>query len=479
MNERNVDVAILGTGTAGMSAYRTATAHTSNVALIERGPYGTTCARVGCMPSKLLLAAAEAAHAVRDAHLFGIGTEPPRVDGVAVMDRVRRERDRFVGFVEEAVEAWPGEHRLRGSACFLDDHRIQVGEDLVVRADRVVIATGSRPRIPSPWSKALGERLIVNDDVFSWSTLPRSVAVVGMGAIGLELALALTRLGVRVRSFGRGGSLAGISDPEVLKVAHGILTRELAMHPDAGELRVDRDGDEVVVGWGAGEHAKSERFDYLLAAVGRVPNVDSLGLEHTSLPLDEHGVPRFDRTTAQVGDSHVFIAGDAGDDHPLLHEAADQGRIAGDNAGRFPDVRASRRQPAFSIVFTDPQIVRIGESHADLVSRGASFATGEVSFDDQGRARVLGKNRGLLRVYGEHGSGRFLGAEMIAPAGEHLGHLLAWAANAGRSVQSMLDSPFYHPCIEEGLRTALRQLSRALHMGPKPVPHCLDCGPGA
>jgi dihydrolipoamide dehydrogenase len=479
MKERSVDVAILGTGTAGMSAYRTAVAHTESVALIERGPYGTTCARVGCMPSKLLLAAAEAAQAVREAHVFGVGTDAPRIDGAAVMDRVRSERDRFVGFVTEAVEKWPADRLLRGEARFLDDHRIQVGSDLVLAADRIVIATGSRPRTPPQWSKTLGDRLIVNDDVFEWKALPAAVAVVGMGAIGLELALALTRLGVRVRLYGRGGAIASLTDPEVRKVALAVFAREVAMEADAGELRVDREGDEVVIGWGTGAQAKTERFDYLLAAVGRIPNVDSLGLEHTSLPLDEHGVPRFDRTTAQVGDSHVFIAGDAGDDHPLLHEAADQGRIAGDNAGRFPDVRASRRQATFSIVFTDPQIVRVGESHAELVSRGASFAIGEVSFDDQGRARVLGKNRGLLRVYGEHGTGLFLGAEMIAPAGEHLGHLLAWSQHARRSVQAMLDSPFYHPCIEEGLRTALRQLARALHMGPAPVAHCLDCGPGA
>lgn len=479
MRERSVDVAILGTGTAGMSAYRTAVAHTNNVVVVERGAYGTTCARVGCMPSKLLLAAAEAAHAVKDAHRFGIEAAPPRIDGVAVMNRVRRERDRFVGFVVDAIEQWPAEHRARGEARFLDDHRVQVGDDLILHAERVVIATGSRPRIPSEWSKTLGDRLIVNDEVFSWSTLPTSVAVVGMGAIGLELAQALTRLGVRVRVFGRGGAVGQLTDPAVARAALAIFSRELTLEADSGELRVAREDDHVIVDWKDGDASRSERFDYLLAAVGRIPNVDQLGLDRTSLPRAEGGGPPVDRSTARIGDSHVFIAGDATDDRSLLHEAADQGRIAGDNAGRFPDVRASRRDAPFSIVFSDPQIARVGATHADLVARGAWFAHGAASFEGQGRARVLGKNQGLLHVYGEHGTGAFLGAEMVGPAAEHIGHLLAWSLHANLSVQAMLDSPFYHPCLEEGLRTALRHLSRAIRMGPQPVPYCLDCGPGA
>jgi dihydrolipoamide dehydrogenase len=102
-----------------------------------------------------------------------------------------------------------------------------------------------------------------------------------------------------------------------------------------------------------------------------------------------------------------------------------------------------------------------------------------VSFEDQGRSRVINRNRGLLRLYGAHGTGLFLGAEMISPAAEHLGHLLAWAAQQGLSVHEMLAMPYYHPVIEEAVRTGLRDLDRQLRMGPEVVPNCLDCGPGA
>lgn len=479
MQQRSVDVAIIGTGTAGMAAYRTALDHTRSIALIEGGPYGTTCARVGCMPSKLLIAAGEAAHGVREAHRFGVHAPPPRIDGRAVMDRVRRERDRFVGYVLEAVEGWVPEHRVRGAAHFLDDHRLQVGDELVLTADRIVIATGSRAAVPPAWTSDLGDRLVINDDVFDWTDLPRSVAVFGTGVIGLELAQALARLGVRVRLFGRGSAVSPLTDPDVARTAAAALARDISISLNAVGSRVAREGDEVVVEWSEGGAPRAERFEYLLAATGRRSNTDRLGLESTTLPLGPGGVPLFNRTTGQVGESHVFIAGDAADDLPVLHEAADEGRIAGDNAGRFPDVRVRPRRALLSVTFTDPQIALVGQTRRALSEAGAPFAIGAVSFEDQGRARVMGKACGLLHVYGEVGTGRFLGAEMVGPAAEHLAHLLAWALHSGQTVQAMLDSPYYHPVIEEGVRTALRQLARELHMGPIPVERCLDCGPGA
>ena len=475
MKQMQVDVAIIGAGTAGMTAYRSALAHTRNVLVIEGGPYGTTCARVGCMPSKLLIAAAEAAHTAQHAGAFGVHAGPLRIDGEAVMRRVRNERDRFVGFVTEAVEKWPDEHKLRGHARFIDEHTLQVDDHTQVRAARIVIATGSHPTVPAQWREAAGDRLLINDDVFSWQTLPKSVAVLGAGVIALELAQALHRLGVRVRVYGRSARVGPLTDPALQTMTREIFSCELSLQLEAKNLQLRREGDEVIVQTEAGE----ERFEWVLAAAGRAPNLRGLGLENTHLPLDAQGVPRFDRRTSQIGDSHVFIAGDANSDMELLHEAADEGRIAGDNAGRYPDVRERPRRAPLAVAFTDPQIMVAGLSHMEIAHRGLPFETGEVQFDDQGRSRVMLKNQGALRVYAEHGSGRFLGAEMIGPAAEHIGHLLAWSAQRGDTVQQMLDSPFYHPVIEEGLRTALRFLQRSLRMGPVPVERCLDCGPGA
>jgi dihydrolipoamide dehydrogenase len=478
MAERSVDVAIIGAGTAGLAAYRAAREHTDRLALIEDGPYGTTCARVGCMPSKLLIAAAEAAHAVAAAPVFGIHGGAPRIDGEAVMERVRSERDRFVGHVVESVEAFPAGHRLRGHARFLDDHRLHVGDDEVVVADRVVIATGSRPTRPAMFDP-VSDLAMTSDDVFDWTDLPASVAVFGGGIIGLELGQALHRLGVRVRLFGKGGGVGPLSDPKVRAYAAATLAAEFPFDSDAGVTAIEqRDGKVAVTFHAQGNGARTESFACVLAATGRRPNVDGLDLENTSLERDGKGIPVFDRFTARCGDSHVFIAGDVNAEAPLLHEAADEGKIAGANAGRYPDVRVHRRRTALAIVFSEPQIAIVGRSHRDLQAAEIDHAIGEVSFEDQGRSRVIAQNRGLLRLYGAHGTGLFLGAEMIAPRAEHLGHLLAWAAQQGLGIDEMLAMPFYHPVIEEGLRTGLRDLRRQLRMGPEVVPRCLDCGPG-
>ena len=470
------DVAVIGAGTAGMTAYRAAREHTDRVVVVEGGPYGTTCARVGCMPSKLLIAAAEAAHTIAEAPAFGVHAGAVRVDGRAVMARVRAERDRFVGFVVEAVERWPDEARIRGHARFVADQVLQLDDHTRIEADRIVIATGSSPALPRAWRDALGDRLLVNDDVFEWQDLPRSIAVVGAGVIGLEIAQALHRLGVRVKLYGRGGRAGPLTDPALQDETRRVLAATLPMNVHADHLTLRREGDEIVV---SGTGGPDERFDGLLAATGRRPNVDALGLEHTTLPRDASGVPEVDRRTGQIGDTRVFMAGDVSELHPLLHEAADDGRIAGDNAGRWPDIRVRPRRAPLAVVFSDPQIMIAGRSHRDLVDAKVAFESGAVSFEDQGRSRVMRVNRGRLHVYGERASGRFLGAEMIGPAAEHLGHLLAWSAQRGDTVQAMLDSPFYHPVIEEGLRSALRDLQRALRMGPPPVERCLDCGPGA
>lgn len=478
METRKVDVAIIGAGTAGMSAYRAALEHTDSVLVIEAAQYGTTCARVGCMPSKLLIAAAEINHQLGEAARFGIDVAGSRVDGARVMQRVKAERDRFVGFVEAAVEGWPAEHKLMGKAVFTGPNELLVDGKIRVQAARVVLAVGSRPAIPAPWYE-LGDRLLINDDVFSWDTLPESIAVVGTGVIGLELSQALSRLGVRTQLFGVGNRFGPISDPFVNAEAKKIFEAELNVAADAQVESVARSEAGVSVTYTQGGEAKTAEFACLLAATGRRSNIDTLALTQAGIELDKFGLPHFNHATGQIADTSLFIAGDVSNAHPLLHEAADDGRIAGGNAGAFPQVRVRPRRAPLSVVFTDPQIALVGARYGDLENSDTAFAVGQVSFEDQGRSRVIGKNKGLLRVYGEQGTGLFLGAEMIGPAAEHLGHLLSWAVQHRLTVQQMLDSPFYHPVIEEGVRTALRQLNRELRMGPPPIEGCLDCGPGA
>ena len=479
MKKIQADVVVIGGGTAGMGAFRNARLHTDNVYLIESHVFGTTCARVGCMPSKLMIAAAEARHHALHTDPFGIHLDKSsvQVNGEEVMNRVKSERDRFVGFVLSDVEEWPSEKRIMGAAKFIDEHTVQIDDHTQITADRIVIATGSRPVILPQW-QGLGDKLIINDDVFSWDTLPESVAVFGPGVIGLELGQALHRLGVKVHIFGLGGMLGGISDPVVLAEAKAIFGEELHLNLDAKtEIKLNDEG-KVEVYWSEADEQGVFTADYMLAAVGRRPNTDKIGLENLNIELDDRGVPVANRLTMQTSIPHIFIAGDASNQLPLLHEASDQGKIAGENAGAYPHIQNGLRRSSIGVVFTSPQIASIGLKYAQVEARYKNMecvAIGEVSFRNQGRSRVMLVNQGHMRVYAEQGTGLFIGAEIVGPAAEHLAHLLAWAHQQKMTIAEMLDMPFYHPVIEEGLRTALRDVNSKLKLGHQAPIDCAEC----
>ncbi|ENS8828337.1 dihydrolipoyl dehydrogenase [Neisseria gonorrhoeae] len=465
MKKIQTDIVVIGGGTAGMGAFRNARLHSDNVYLIENNVFGTTCARVGCMPSKLLIAAAEARHHALHTDPFGVHLDKDSivVNGEEVMRRVKSERDRFVGFVVTDVEEWPADKRIMGSAKFIDEHTVQIDDHIQIAAKSFVIATGSRPVILPQW-QSLGDRLIINDDVFSWDTLPKRVAVFGPGVIGLELGQALHRLGVKVEIFGLGGIIGGISDPVVSDEAKAVFGEELKLHLDAKtEVKLDADGN-VEVHWEQDGEKGVFVAEYMLAAVGRRPNVDNIGLENINIDKDARGVPVADPLTMQTSIPHIFIAGDASNQLPLLHEAADQGKIAGDNAGRYPNIGSGLRRSTIGVVFTSPQIGFVGLKYAQVAAQyqADEFVIGEVSFKNQGRSRVMLVNKGHMRLYAEKATGRFIGAEIVGPAAEHLAHLLAWAHQMKMTVPQMLDMPFYHPVIEEGLRTALRDADAKL-----------------
>lgn len=445
-----VEVAIVGAGSAGLSAYGEVRKVTDSFVVINEGLYGTTCARVGCMPSKVLIQIADDFHRREVFASEGIrGADSLRVDGPAAMRHVRKLRDRFVRGVMGTVESI-GERNVRGRAEFVEAGVLRVGER-IVRARKIVLASGSRPIIPNAW-QAFADRVITSDDIFELEDLPDSVAVIGTGVIGLELGQALHRLGVRTTIFGRSGRMAGLTDPAINGYAKQAFHREVPLHFSRDLEVLERPDGRIDVVWESG----SIVVDKVLAAIGRRANADSIGLEKLGLSLDERGLPPFDRETMQVGDLPLFIAGDVNDELPLLHEASDEGKIAGYNCVR--PMRRFRRRTPLAITFCDPNIAVVGRRREDLETERVHV--GEVTFEGQGRSIVKSKECGLLHVYGDRDTGRLLGAELIAPDGEHIAHELAWAVQRGLDVFEALRLPFYHPVVEEGLRTALRDLAK-------------------
>lgn len=483
MNTRQVDIAIIGAGTAGLNAVREAEKSGRSWLLIDHGPYGTTCARVGCMPSKLLIAAADVAHQARSAGEFGVRVPDVAVDGRAVMARVRRERDRFAGGVVKDTEALPRESRLRGQARFVGPAALEVqprgpqdDPPTRVEAGAVVVATGSSSLVPPPFD-VVRDRVLTNENVFELDDLPRSMAVIGAGILGIELGQALARLGVEVTFLDRAANIGPCTDPEVLSHVNRELEGELTMRLETEVTAATPVADGVALTWQRkGDGEQRGVFEKLLVAVGRPPNLKALNLEATGLPLDDEGRPPWNSRTTQCGDLPVFLAGDVDGFRPLLHEAGDEGRIAGANAASWPEVEAHERRTPLTVVFSDPQMAMVGTSFRELDPE--STRIGQVDFRHQGRARVMVVNRGLLRVYARSSDRVLVGAEMFGPRVEHLAHLLAWAVQEETPVQHLLRVPVYHPTLEEGMRTALRDLARALDAESECRSEDLSTSPG-
>lgn len=442
------DVVIIGAGTAGLAAAKEVSKQTGDFLLIDPGPLGTTCARVGCMPSKLLIEAANAYHRRLSFEEFGIRhADRLKVDIAAVMARVRTLRDFFVDSTVEATRRF-SKQLLREEARLLGPNRVQAG-DKIIDCQKIIIATGSRPIVPDNWQH-ISEQILTSDNLFEQNGFGERVAVIGLGAIGLEIAQALSRLGVEVTAFGTDKMLAGLSDTKVNTALMSSLKQEFEFRVGE-EATLEKSAEGIMVN--AGDF--SSEFEQVIVAVGRKPNLDNLGLENLGITLDENGLPEVNPHTLQLGDIPVFIAGDVRADTMLLHEAADDGRIAGHNAVAESVSSYCRRTP-LSVVFCEPEVAVVGHHAAELEKE--DYLAGEVDFSTQGRARAAQTNTGYLRVYADKQSGKLLGAEMAVPDAGHLAHLLALAIQQQLTVTQLLATPIYHPVVEEGMRTALRDL---------------------
>lgn len=447
--KRRCDVLVIGAGTAGLKAYKAADRHGADVLLVEKGPGGSTCTRVGCMPSKLLIAAGRRAHDARNASACGIRTETVTVDGPAVLSWMRAERDRFVRSVLDEYHAIPDDRRIQGEARFVGPTTVAV-DDVVVEASAVIVATGAHPTVPDGLGVA-SQLIRTHETIFEIETLPATMAVLGAGPLGLELAQAFARLGVTVTVLDSGRSVGGLKDPATTDAAIEAIGCEVDLHLGV-EVSAVPDGDRARVRWHGDEEGETV-VELILVAVGRPPTLEGLDLDKAGVPLDDHGTPTFDERTRRSGDTNVFIAGDAaGNWRPVLHEAARGGRIAGTVAAGGPD---SRPIPSLAIAFTEPNLVEVGTGF-DALPPGARI--GHAEMKDNGRATADGEPDGLVRLYGDT-DGALIGASIVGLGAEHLGHLVALGIDRGISVADFADQPWYHPTVEEALQTAARELA--------------------
>lgn len=442
------DVIVIGGGTAGLGAYRKAKSLGKKALLIEKNDFVTTCASVGCMPSKLLIAASDIMHEIMKAPQFGINVEEINIDQNKLLSRVRAERDRFVGFVKRGADNIVAEDKIIGAGYIRDKNTVEVnGKAYTTKT--LVVATGSTPFIPDVYHSIL-HKALTNENVFEIEKLPSSLAVVGAGVIGMELGFAMKNLGVDVTLINVGDKIMGLNqDINDYLVNH--LKNELNFISDKKVVKAE----EVLDSYGIKcielhfDDGSSKVFENVLLAAGRKPAFKNIGLENafSGDPLKE-----YNRETTQIGNTNIFFAGDVNNDIPLLHEAAKEAVFAGENAALYPEIKSFKRLVPLGVAFTSPQIMQVGQTRnlPDDVIKGT------VSFEDQGRSRVMLKNLGMLNVYFDRTSHKFIGAEMMGPNAENIAHAFAWIIELGVTLEQVLEFPFYHPVVEEGVRTAFR-----------------------
>ena len=463
---KKYDVVIVGAGTAGLTARREVAKKTDNYILVEKGELGTTCARVGCMPSKVLIQVANDFHRRSTFHQSGIkGGDHLSIDPEKVMNHVRSLRDRFVRSVLSDMDSWKENHFVKGEVKFIDDHTLSIsGEE--IKAEKIILGVGSRPAVPKQAfvnsdPENYKNCVLTTDDFFEMDKLPDSVAVFGLGVIGIELGQALARLGVDVQGVTYGKAIGGISDEEIQDYVLEKMRLEFPISTYGGKIKSYNPKTKkvtVVILGQNGETLEEKEVDKVILSVGRRSNSDLLGLEKTSAMLSEKGIPEIDQSLLSLkGAGHIFMPGDSNGDRPVLHEASDEGIIAGYNSVNPEQCFA--RKKTLNITFCDPNIATVGLRRSQIKEE---YVEGKVSFEGQGRSIVKLKEKGLLKVFVSKDDHKILGAEIFAPDGEHLAHLLSWSLSMNHTVFDVLKMPFYHPVIEEGLRTALRDAAKKL-----------------
>lgn len=455
METREVEYAIIGVGTAGLGAFSRIRKQTDSVVLIQHGPYGTTCARVGCMPSKMMIVAADLAHSIDHGSYFGIdGTY--QVNGKRLFERIHQDRaDKFVGGVMKYVNSISEQFKIEGQATFVDPHTIEVDGRLQVKAKKIILACGSTPNI-APVFEPLRHELDTSDTIFELDDLPQSIAVVGLGVIALELGQAFHRLGVKTTLFGRSGRIGSFSHPEMQREVMTTLQQELDIIPQGQftkAIKVD-EGYQLTYRTSDGEEI-CKTFERVLLASGRRSNLRTMNLEHSGLTLDERGIPHYDPLTMQCGETTTFIAGDATEDLALWHEAYIEGRIAANSAIAYPNRQEGTRTAGLGIYFTDPQMATVGSAYNELDAE--NIVIGHARMSSGPRHEIYNDHRGMIQVYAAKDTGTLLGAEIFGRGAEHMAHTLVLAIEHAMSIDEILQMPVYHPSLEEVMKTALNK----------------------
>jgi pyruvate/2-oxoglutarate dehydrogenase complex dihydrolipoamide dehydrogenase (E3) component len=460
MKRFDFDVAILGGGSGGYAAARTAASAGLKTVVIEGGEkVGGLCILRGCMPTKALLYAAEVKHLAERAATWGVRAGKVSFDFAKVMARKNAQIKDFAGFRGQQLNS--GRFKfIRANASFLDAHTVEIGRaDLPVSQDarqrvpikitakHFVIATGSSVA-PSPLPQLNEVGFITSDDAVALKKLPKSIIILGGGAIACEFAQFFARFGVNVTLIQRSEHILKEFDADAGIEIEKVFRREgIQVFTNTKLLDARRKGKLKSVSFGQNGKTVSVSAEEILFALGRVPNTASLNLENAGVKTENGRVVTNHKM--QTSASHIFAAGDCTATHEIVHIAIQQGETAVHNITKPKSPRRMDYRLLISVVFTEPQVTFVGLTEKEATTRGIKFFAASYPFNDHGKSLIMEAKDGFVKLLAHPQSGEILGGACVGPDGGELIHEIVAAMAKRMTVHELAAVPHYHPTLAE------------------------------
>jgi pyruvate/2-oxoglutarate dehydrogenase complex dihydrolipoamide dehydrogenase (E3) component len=450
------DFLVIGGGSAGYAAARTARALGKRVAIVDGArELGGLCILRGCMPSKTLLHPADILHHARHSEILGLRVTGARLDMKALQAWKRQVIDEFAADRREALQS--GEYTLfRSWARFAGEDCVELADGTKLRAERIFIATGSKPNVPN--LPGLAETPFwTSDDVLELDFVPTSVIILGGGAIACEFAQFLDRIGSKVTLLQRSEHLLRENSSRAAAVIEEVLRQEgVELHTGTRieEIAATPAGVQVIFRH-EGELLTREA-GYLFNALGRSPNLAGLDLEAAGIEVADGGI----RVNAwqQTTNERVYAGGDVTGPYEVVHLAVAQGELAAKHAFGERGLEPIEADQRLSVVFTDPPLASLGPTESELEERGVKFIAASHPFADHGKSILMNAKAGFAKILADAATGRLLGAEIVGVQADSLIHSLSGPIALKATAGQLLGAPWYHPTLAEIITYPLEEI---------------------
>ena len=447
MKRYDFDLAVIGAGSGGYAAARTAAGAGLKTVVIEGGrEVGGLCILRGCMPTKAMLYAAEVKHLAEHAPTWGVRAGKVSFDFVRVIARKDEQIKDFADFRVQQLNQ--GKFKfIRANAQFLDAHTLQLSDGGEITAKKFVIATGSRVA-PSPLPQLDEIGFLTSDDAVTMSRLPKSLIILGGGAIACEFAQFFARFGVKTTLIQRGKNLLREFDADAGTELEKVFVREgIQVFTDTKLLDAKRQRKMKTIVFEHGGRRRTVAAEEILFALGRVPNTASLALENAGVKTEQGRVVTNGRM--QTSAPHIFAAGDCCGPHEIVHIAIQQGEIAVHNILKPRAPREMDYRLLISVVFTEPQVATVGLTEKAAGENRIPFLAASYPFNDHGKSLIMEAKDGYVKLLADPRTGEILGGACVGPSGGELIHEIVAAMANRMTVGQLAVMPHYHPTLAE------------------------------